>query len=246
MSQCILPHSSQSYYMWWSVRRWSRLAKLLPLTRSGTFVQIHQHSSAATSGRGFGRPESGKTHARVRCSFPAVWCLSLDILIVVCFSAARFWSHFLLALCWSFSYLCDFFLRSKAERKSLLFCQWKGVLWRRLPGKHPVDSCNETSQCHQQTHSQSALPVSHASGPASCLALLLQHFPRASPSHGGCPRVVLEVVEWEVLVLWHRPLAEAITCCDGSFKASSPWPYWGGRSEINGYRRMNGWISFFT
>lgn len=49
-----------------------------------------------------------------------------------------------------------FFLRSKAERKSLLFCQWKGVLWRRLPGKHPVDPCNETCQYCQQTHSLSA------------------------------------------------------------------------------------------
>lgn len=28
-----------------------------------------------------------------------------------------------------------FFLRSKTERKSLLFCQWKGVLRRRLLGE---------------------------------------------------------------------------------------------------------------
>lgn len=37
--------------------------------------------------------------------------------------------------------------------------------------------------------------VSHTSGLAPCLALLLQHFPRASPSHAGCPHVVLQVVE---------------------------------------------------
>lgn len=37
--------------------------------------------------------------------------------------------------------------------------------------------------------------VSHSSSPASCLALLLHHLPRASPSHGGCPHVVLEVAK---------------------------------------------------
>lgn len=142
-----------------------------------------------------------------------------------------------------------FFLRSKAERKSLLFCQWKGVLWRRLPGKHPVDPCNETCQYCKQTHSLSAcqlyLCVTHFWSSIlpdpSALAFSL-----AQPQPCWLPICGAGGVEREALVLWHRPLAEAITCCDGFFKVLSPWPYWGGRSEMNSNRRMNGWISFFT
>lgn len=174
-------------------------------------------SSATTSRRGFGRLESGKTHAGVRCSFPAMWHLSLDVFIVVCFSAARFWSHFLLALCWSFSYLCGFFLRSKAERKSLLFCQWKGVLWRRLPGKHPVDPCNETCQCCQQTHSLSAcqlyLCVTHfwssiLPGPSAPAFSLAQPQPWWLPICGAGGRgvrglgFVAQTSSWSHNLLW--------------------------------------------
>ena len=43
--------------------------------------------------------------------------------------------------------------------------------------------------------------VSHRSSPASCLAILLHHLPRASPSHGGCPHVMLEGPKQEAVVL---------------------------------------------
>lgn len=57
-----------------------------------------------------------------------------------------------------------FFLRSKAERKSLLFCQWKGVLRRRFPGKRTADPCAPTELSHLSLHGRCAafLPGSFA------------------------------------------------------------------------------------
>lgn len=57
-----------------------------------------------------------------------------------------------------------FFLRSKAERKSLLFCQWKGVLRRRFPGKRTADPCAPTELLHLSLHGRCAasLPGSFA------------------------------------------------------------------------------------
>lgn len=92
------------------------------------------------------------------------------------------------------------------------------------------------------------LPVSfacilHSAGPASCLALLLHRLPRISPSHGGCPHVVLEVTKWEATVLQCRAPSRSRDLLQWLLQSLSLRPCCGGWSEMNGYRRMHEWIS---
>lgn len=114
--------------------------------------------------------EASRTCVGSGCSSPARGCPALDhcpsLPIISLLPLFSTWFLLMFFTCSLLTFLpvLFFFLRSKAERKSLLFCQWKGVLRRRFPGKHTADPCAPTELSHLSLHGRCAafLPGSFA------------------------------------------------------------------------------------